>query len=539
MNTSQLARGASGKPLRASQGKSSARRTKTGRDPFAPTWACGLAPPGPLILTFRQLLGFLLRLWCDRGLVLRWEAALCATLGTVTAGCAVHKYKPIPISAAQTAASLESRTLHEEGLRAFVAMALGHPISWPPKQWDLRLTTLAAFYFNPSLAVARAQVQTARAAIATAKMRPNPVLEFSPGVPSPYLIGLSLAFPLVTAHKREHQIELAKKLSQVAEINLAEAAWKVRGSVRAALLSYLIAGHNLSLTHTDEQLWSTRLMRLSQQLTAGEIPRPQVDTARIALLNARLAASAAEGRVLETRSALAAAIGIPVSGLEDASFTWPDVQRIPSIAALSARQIQRDAVLNRLDVRRALAEYSAAQNALQLELARQYPNVQLGPGYAYEERQSYFAPLFSIPLPVLNRNQGPIAQAEARRREAAASFLATQASVIAQSEQALAQYRASYEESQTARAVLANLRLVRVPMTRQEVRVGETDWLSLNSVLLQRSVAAQVWVNSIFQAQAALGQLEQAVEKPLEPADATPLVLRATSRTESPETAPP
>jgi cobalt-zinc-cadmium efflux system outer membrane protein len=448
----------------------------------------------------------------------------------LTTSCAAEHYEPKPITPVATAASIESRTLYDEGLHAFIAKALGHPVTWPPPQWDLRLLTLAAFYFNPSLAVARAQVQTAEAGIVTARMRPNPVLAFSPGVPSPYLIGLSLAFPVRTAGKRGYQIELAKSLSQVAAFNLAEAAWRVRGSVRTALLNYLFAGHNLNLSQSQEQLWSTRVTRLRDQLTVGEIPRTQVDTARIALLNARLAARTARGRVLETKAALAAAIGIPVSGLQKATLTWPDLQQIPSIAGLSARQIQRDAVLNRLDVRRALAEYRTTQNALQLEVARQYPNVQLGPGYEYEEQQNYFAPLFSVSLPIFNRNQGPIAQAEARRREAAASFLAAQASVIAQSEQALAQYRASYTESRTAQAVLANLRHVRVPMTRQEVRVGETDWLSLNSVLLERSAAAQVWVNSLFQTQAALGLLEQAVQKPLEPADTTPLVLRAAAK---------
>jgi cobalt-zinc-cadmium efflux system outer membrane protein len=450
-----------------------------------------------------------------------------ATTVILIAGCApAQRYRPQPLSMVETAASIESRTLYDHGLRAFITKALGHPIVWPPEAWDLRMLTLAAFYFNPSLAVARAQVQTAQAGIVTARMRPNPVLAFSPGVPSPYLVGLSLAFPIVTDHKREYQVEAAKNLSDVAKLNLAEAAWKVRSSVRSALLNYLVAGHNFGLTDSEEKLLSTRLTRLSEQLTAGEIPRSQIETAQIALLNARLAESTAQGRILETRSALAAAIGIPVAGLQNARFTWPDLQQLPSMAALSTIKIQRDAVLNRLDVRRALAEYSAAQNALRLEIAREYPNFQLGPGYEYEERQSYFAPVFSIPLPIFNRNQGPIAQAKARRREAAANFLAVEANVIARSEQALAEYRANYDESQTAQAVLASLRNVRVPLVRQEVRVGETDWLSLNAVFLQRSAAAQVWVNSIFQAQAALGQLEQAVQRPLEAADTVPLVLR-------------
>jgi outer membrane protein, heavy metal efflux system len=454
--------------------------------------------------------------------------ALCVALTLLTAGCApVQHYRPMPLSPVQTASRLEARTLADPGLKSFTESSLGHSLAWPPEVWTLRTLTLAAFYFNPRLAVARARVETAQARIVTVGMRPNPVLQLSPGVPNPYLLGLSLAYPIVTAGKREYQIELAKNLTQVAKLNLAEAVWKVRSGVRTALLDYLIAEHHFNLTQSREQLWTTRVRRLSAQLTAGEIPRPQVETARTALLNARLTASAAQGQLLQARATIATAIGVPISGLESARFAWPNLPQGPSMTTLSIHQIERDAVLNRLDVRRALAEFSAAQSSLRLEIARQHPNFQFGPGYQYEETDNFFVPLLSLPLPVRNRNQGPIAQARARRREAAANLVATQANVIAQSEQAFARYYAARSELETAQAALETLRRVRVPLARQAVKVGETDWLALNSVLLEQSTAAQAWLNAIFGVQAALGELEDAVQKPLEPADTTPIILRA------------
>ncbi|MGH9397632.1 MAG: hypothetical protein ACRD18_12365, partial [Terriglobia bacterium] len=64
-------------------------------------------------------------------------------------GCAVQRYKPAPLATAMTAASLEARTLNDPGLKQFIVQSMGRPIAWPPKTWDLRLLTLAAFYFNP------------------------------------------------------------------------------------------------------------------------------------------------------------------------------------------------------------------------------------------------------------------------------------------------------------------------------------------------------------------------------------------------------
>lgn len=452
------------------------------------------------------------------------NAFVCA-LALALTGCAVQRYRPVPLTPAQTVAKLESRTLQDDGLRQFVETVLGHSIAWPPKKCDLRFLTLAAFYFNPDLAVARAQVETAKAGIQTARMRPNPVLDLSPGIPSPYLIGLGLAFPIITAGKRGYEIQYAKHISAQAEFTLAELAWKVRGQVRSALLSYLLDEHNAAVAKAAEQLQQARVTRVSEQLQVGEISRPELETTRAGLLDAQITRRAAEGRLTPARAALAAAIGIPSAVLDGVQLDWQNFEDVPALSVLTKTEIHGEAVLNRLDVRRALADYQAAQSNLQLEIARKIPNFQLGPGYQYEERQSYFTTSVSVELPIFNHNEGPIAQAEAQRKQAAANLTATQANMIAQCEQAFAQYRADYEVLQAAQAARANFQRAQVPMARRSLQAGESDWLSLNSVLLQSSAAEKTWIDSVFQTQAVLGQLEDAIQKPLEPEDSVPMVL--------------
>ncbi len=439
--------------------------------------------------------------------------------------CAMQHYHPVVISPRETASTLEARTLADPGVKEFISKSLGHPIAWPPKQWNLWLLTLAAFYYNPQIQAARDQVAFAQAGEVTAAMRPNPSLSFSPGIPSPYLIGVGFLAPVVTAGKRTYQIEAAKNLSEAARLNLAQTAWDVRSAVRAALINELAAEHANAALRSEVQLRTRRVARLGEQLTAGEIASPVVTASRINLLNAQLALQAAEGQVAQTRAVLAAAVGLPVSGLQGAHFDWPEMDQLPLARSLSPAVVQHDAVLNRLDVRQALVQYRAAQSNLQLQIARQYPDVDIGPGYQFEEGHSFFAPDFGITLPVFNRNQGPIAQAEAARKQAADNLLAIQAQAMGQSEQALARYRAAYQQFQKAQSVLVSVGQIQVPMARRAISAGETDWLSLNTVLLQQSAAAGVVVNSLLQAQTALGQLEAAVERPLEPADEVPLVI--------------
>jgi len=312
-------------------------------------------------------------------------------------------------------------------------------------------------------------------------------------------------------------VKQAKDLTLAARLNLAAAAWNVRSKVRAAMVSYFMATHQLELLRAQRGLETRRVTLLSQRLTAGEISRPMVENARLTLLKTRVAIETAESRIPEARATLAAAVGVPVSALDGVHLAWPAFGSPPFSKSISAQTIQRDAVLNRLDVRRALAEYAAAQEALQLQIARQYPNFQLGPGYSFEEGHSYFTLGYSVTLPIRNRNQGPIAQAEAQRKAAAAAFLATQANAIAQSEEALARYQGALRELKGTENALAQLEHVVVPTERHTVAAGQADQLALNAVLLQRPALAETWLTALGRAQSALGALEDSVQRPLGP----------------------
>jgi outer membrane protein TolC len=279
----------------------------------------------------------------------------------------------------------------------------------------------------------------------------------------------------------------------------------------------------LDLLRSEEQVRRDQVNILEQRLSAGEIARPEVNLARIELSKTHLAISTVEGQLAEAKAALAGAIGIPVAGLEGLDFSWPDLDSPPSADSLSPREIQRDAVLNRLDVRRALAQYAAAEADLQLEISKQYPDVQIGPGYTYEEKNNFFTLGLSTTLPIFNRNQGGIAEAEARRREVAATFVEKQAQVIAGSERALALYIAALKELAEADQSLRKLQDDHLKMMQHAVQLGEEDRLSLNGVQVESSVVARTRLDALARAQISLGELEDAVQRPLDPGDTFPL----------------
>jgi outer membrane protein, heavy metal efflux system len=442
---------------------------------------------------------------------------------TMLAGCAATRYHAAPIVPAETASRLESRSLSEPGLQEFLNANLGHePGAWPLKNWDLESLTLAAFYFNPAMEIARTQADVAQAAVITAGARPNPTLSLAPGVPSPYLFDLSFAMPIQTAGKRGYRMLQAKDLSEAAQFNLANTAWRVDRAVRTALLNYLIAVRTENQLRSQERILSDRVQLLEKRLAVGEISRPEVDLARIDLANTHLAVLRDASEIPQTLAALAAAIGVPLSALEGLEYSWPGFESPPSPESLASEGTQREAVLNRLDVRQALATYAAAEAGLQLEIAKQYPDIQIGPGYTYEEGNSFFTIGLSVMLPIFNRNQGPIAEAEARRKEAAVNFLAAQARVIAETEAASASYSGAWKELAQTKAFL-KLYGDRVRSAENAFRAGESGPLPLNSELLQSALAGGAELAALSRTQTALGNLENAIQRPLEPADIPPL----------------
>src|SRR5512133_1969190 len=71
-------------------------------------------------------------------------------------GCV--RFEPKPLTPERGALALDARRLDSPELQQALQEAFpGKRLQWPLTTWDLDTLTVAAFYFNPSLEVARAQ----------------------------------------------------------------------------------------------------------------------------------------------------------------------------------------------------------------------------------------------------------------------------------------------------------------------------------------------------------------------------------------------
>src|SRR6185503_17765624 len=89
-------------------------------------------------------------------------------------------YTAAPLDPPRTEALFAARALDDEAFLDWARSALEPGREFPPKAWDVGALSLAAFWFHPDLAIARAEVSTANAGIRTASALPNPTLAFRP-----------------------------------------------------------------------------------------------------------------------------------------------------------------------------------------------------------------------------------------------------------------------------------------------------------------------------------------------------------------------
>jgi cobalt-zinc-cadmium efflux system outer membrane protein len=454
------------------------------------------------------------------GLVRAWPPFIAALCLTCLAGAGCARYYPAPISTEATLDSFESRRLDDSTFGEFLR-GRQEVTDWPPPGWDLRLVTLAAFYYSPVLDVARAQAAVAEGGVVTAGGRANPTLTAGIGYNAttptsqvtPWIPEALLAIPIDLAGKRGIRISQAQQLSESARLNILTTAWQVRGRVRRAFLDLYAATTSDSLLQLQRELQAEIVRILEAQRGAGEVSPYEVTQGRVALANSRLAALDAGQRRAQARSALADAIGVSPPALDSLRYSFGDLDR-PSVD-LPTLEIRRRALVNRSDVRAALAEYEASQEALKLEIRKQYPELTLGPAYQLDQTDSKWSLSLSLPLMIFNRNQGPIAEAKARREEVAARFLALQSQVLAELDGAMASARLVVAQVGATDTLLASLQ-------RQE-RINEAAWqageisrLQLLGVRIELVQTALGRLDAVTRAQAAVGALEDAMQSPID-----------------------
>ena len=430
------------------------------------------------------------------------------------------RYHPREILPEKTLADFKTRSLDSQELRNFFK-ANGQIPEWPAKSWGLHSLTLASFFYHPDLDVARAQWAVAEAGRITAGERPNPDINLSVEYNSSlkgsdaqiWSPELTFDITIETAGKRGYRISQARQLSRSAYLNIRSVAWQVRSRLRQAFLELYAALQQYTILDRQQLILTENFHIMEKQLAVGAISAYELAQANIALQNNRLELISAEQNQAQARIKLASALGLPIASLEGVKFDFTDVNQydfvIPDAVA------RQRALLNRSDILVSLADYAACQSALQLEIAKQYPDIHLGPGYFLDQGEKKWILGFSLSLPIFNNNHGPIYEAQARRQEAASRFLALQTTVLNTIDQAAAGLHSCHEQVLAADEIVKDLQK-QTERAQAMFKLGEISKAELLAIQVELGTAEASQLNARIKIQEALGTLEDAMQDSLE-----------------------
>ncbi len=359
--------------------------------------------------------------------------------------CGCASYSPQVADPFHELKELEQRSIQLQGPNA-PSPGKGE---WLPLQARVDLTdgldlaeanTLALFY-SPDIRAAKSAQRISGAQLLGAGLLSNPELFLGPRIStggSGLIFPAGISWELPLWGKREAEKELASGTLTVARARVAASELEVLTRVRSAYIR--IAALVKTAAALEAQLaGSERVLQWASVLKqAGEIDGITAYLARLEHDDAQAALKALRLKLQSAKRRLQATLGL-LPDAEMAIKLDPRPDAMPGLPQLNRRRM-----LLHPRIETAHMEYQAAEAALKLEIALQYPAIRLGPEFESEKGESSIGAGVGIELPLFDNNGGGIAEARARRETARENL----AAALLELSHAEAQARAEAESNE-------------------------------------------------------------------------------------------
>lgn len=446
---------------------------------------------------------------------------LIGCISTLLSACGFLQYVAKPIDTKEIAVKLSSKSPVSEEFQRFLMNSGYSREQLPLQRWGAEELTYCALFFHPDLDVARAKLRTAEAIKLSAAEKPYPAISGNIAHSnnanqdiSPYAFGLSIDIPIETAHKRNIHIEHAEHLSTIAKLEIAQTAWQLRNQVVQALHEHQFNQHQIALLSKEQASRQEIVNILKKRLSLGAASNVELSVAKLQLQNISAELTAKQQSKLVLLSVLAGHLGLPLNKVESMQLAEDSYLTAATQPQEISSIIQSTALLNRLDIRIALEKYAAAEAKLKLEIARQYPDITISPGYAYEFGNKVWSLGISSLITLLHKNKLAIAEATQVRETEALQFEALQSTVISEANSANAKLAQARQAWSQQNALFAQQKLNTSRMARR-LAAGEIDRLEFTFSKLEEITAEKTLVQAHFDVKTAVNHLENTLQQPL------------------------
>jgi CRISPR system Cascade subunit CasA len=434
------------------------------------------------------------------------------------AGCAT--YRPVPVSPVELAHSFQSRTLDATAASVEIRR-LAPAAAWNGVEWDRLSLFAAALRSNPAINEARAHALSSEAAAKAARAGAPVTLtltaEYARNAPesSPWLYGVTSDVPLDLGQRRASRMDAAGFAAMAARYDYAEAVWSARMHIVQALSDALLAAREEAAGQVLQSMRARQLAALQARVAGGEALRSDLERLRAdAAADARRVVEA-QAKRLAALSALSEAVGVAPAQLQAVQLAWDRFEEPAELPAGDRAGSPLD-LQARADVLRAVSAYDQAEADLRLEVARQWPELHVGPGYTWERGLVKLPFSVALVLPPADLNRANIAAAEARRVEAGVHLEAVVARAQAAHDKALIEATAARESLKRIRAVDAPTAQRFAQQADKEIAEGSIDRVDWSAAQVSLQLAKLAEIDALRRVHAADAALEDALRGPLD-----------------------
>jgi cobalt-zinc-cadmium efflux system outer membrane protein len=348
-----------------------------------------------------------------------------------------------------------------------------------PPALTLEQAVETAFRASPRLRAERARVSEVQGRLVGAEVYPfNPELEVlgaarvgQGDTTGDFEVGVSQEIEL--AGQRGKRVATARAELDAARSDRLRFERLLSAEVHLVFLDALAAREMLAVARAEAEL-ATQLLDLARRrLEAGAGTQLDVNVASAELGRAEQAVGVLAGEYAAARAALAEVLGLPA-----ATLPLPEGSLEPGGGALPPiDELLASAESNRADLRALQDIERAARARIELARAEAWPNLRVG---VFAGREANVDTLvgagISIPLPVFQRNQGAIAEAEATTIRVAAERDAVRLSAVREVVTAYERHKAGTASLSSLQQRVLGTTEENLELLRKAFEAGKTGW---------------------------------------------------------------
>ena len=362
-----------------------------------------------------------------------------------------------------------------------------------------------------------------------ADLYPNPVLEMDgttgefSGSPSENRISVGISQEFLTMGKRGKRLRVAEKELEGFDRQFDNSGRLLVEEVKATFYDLLLAEKKVELAERSIALNNQLLEVTKQRLEAGDIPELEVNLARVEVARSEGRKVDAERELYPAKARLLALMGL--SPDQGAGFSGSLEVKPFTRSLLELKEL---ALAKRPDVRALEVETAKGDAEIALALAGRIPNITAGLGYQREntaievggndvkDRDNLIGLKLSIPIPLFDRNQAGIREAQARKGSAKNRYIFARTVVEREVEAAYARLTTTEKSlSIYAKDIIPQLE-ENLKLVQEAYRLGEVGILTVIEEQKKFFEVNDGYLTALYNRQTALAKLEAAVGETLE-----------------------